>query len=165
VAKRGAIVFPEGRSKMSVLGFEEARRHSAEVILPGEVRVFVAEPPALLLLKLIAWSERHHTQPRHDAVDVKTLLESYSGDWNLDRLYDDASDLLDRFAHDVERAGAALIGRDAAAIAEPQTREVVRAILEQETSEDAMRLASDMDVGVNHNLQLLEALLYGFESR
>lgn len=137
-------------------------KHAVDVILPHGVRVLVAEPPALLILKLIAWKERHYEQPKHDAVDIKTLLESYSGDWNVERIFEEADDLLEHFGYDVQLAAAALIGRDAAAIAERPTRKAVRAILETETAADAMLLASDMGGSVATNLQLLEALLYGF---
>lgn len=163
VAKNGVIVFPKAESRMSVLGFEEARKHAAEIILPRGVHVLVAEPPALLILKLVAWEDRHHTRPRHDAADIKTLLDSYSAEWNLDRLYEQADHLLKHFGYDVRLAGAALIGQDAATIAEPQTRKAVRKILVAQTGEDATVLASDMGGSADSNLKLLEALLYGFD--
>ena len=162
VEENGVIVWPPANDHaMSVVGFTEASENAMEVILPGQVRVLVASPAGLLILKLIAWKERHWSYPRYDAVDIRTLLVSYSESWNEDRLYDEAGELLRRFQFDNTLAGAALLGRDAAAIAKPVTLQRIQAILETETAEDAMTLAADMGFRTEDNLKLLEALLFG----
>lgn len=163
VEQNGVIVWPRVGNEMSVAGFHEASQHALEVLLPGDVQAFVASPPALLMLKVIAWEERHLTDPRHDAVDIKTLLESYAAPWNQDRLYDEADDLLRQFGYDNTRAGAALLGRDTAAIARTETLQRLRDILDREISTDELILASDMGRDPEANLTLLEALRVGIE--
>lgn len=163
VEQNGVIVWPRLGTEMSVAGFHEASQHALEVLLPGDVRSFVASPPALLMLKVIAWEERHLTDPRHDAVDIKTLLESYAAPWNQDRLYDEADDLLRQFGYDNTRAGAALLGRDTAAIARPETLQRLRTLLDREISTDELILASDMGRDPEANLTLLEALRVGIQ--
>ena len=164
VEQDGVIVWPpENDNAMSVAGFEEASLHAIEVLLPGNVTAFVASPPGLLILKLIAWKERHWDRPRHDAIDLRALLDSYSAAWNEDRLYNDADDLLQHFEYDNALAGASLIGRDAAAIANPSTLERIRATVEHELSNESLVLAGDMGGRPTDNIELLEALLIGLQ--
>jgi len=164
IGQGGVILWPpDNAPEMCVVGFEEASQHAFEVILPGATRAFVASPPGLLILKLIAWSDRHLERPHHDAVDLRALLQSYAGPWNEDRLYDEADDLLQRFGYDNELAGAALIGRDAAAIAFPETLERITTILEQDLAGESFVLAADMGRRVSDNIKLLHALLTGFQ--
>jgi predicted nucleotidyltransferase len=163
VEVNGVIAWPPDREvEMTVLGFAEAARHELEVILPNDTVVSVASLPALLLMKVIAWSERHQTLDDRDARDIHTLIDGYAGDWNQDRLYGNAGDLLESFGFDNELAAAALLGRDAAKIAEPPTARRVEQVLERETLGDSMRLASDMGGRADVNLQLLRALRVGF---
>ncbi len=113
---------------MSVLGFEEAAASALHVALPGAVTAPVAPLPAQILMKLLAWRDRHMEDPR-DAVDIAQLFLSYSANWNLDRLYDTAVDLIEQLGHEIETAGAALLGRDARAIATAATAAEVAEIL------------------------------------
>lgn len=163
VEQNGTIVWPKTETQMSVTGFDEASRHALEVQLPEGVRAFVASPAALLILKLIAWDERHMRQPRHDAVDIRTLLDSYAAPWNEERLYLEADDLLQQFAYDNPLAAAALLGRDAGAIAEKATLRRILDIVEREAITDALALAVDMGRTTEHNLALLEALRAGLQ--
>jgi predicted nucleotidyltransferase len=163
VEVNGVIAWPPDQEvEMTVLGFAEAARHALEVTLPNDTVVSVASLPALLLMKVIAWSERHRTLDDRDARDIHTLIESYADAWNQDRLYKSAGDLLESFGFDNELAAAALLGRDAAAIAEPPTAGRVEQVLTRETSGETMRLASDMGGRADVNLQLLRAMRLGF---
>ncbi|HYK03283.1 MAG TPA: nucleotidyl transferase AbiEii/AbiGii toxin family protein [Thermoanaerobaculia bacterium] len=164
IEEDGVVLWPPDQdTAMSVVGFEEASQHAFEVILPGATRAFVASPPGLLILKLIAWSERHLDRPHHDAVDLRALLQSYAGRWNEDRLYDEADDLLQRFEYDNELAGAALIGRDSAAIAFPNTLDRIRTIVARDLAGESFGLAADMGGRVSDNINLLRALLTGLQ--
>jgi predicted nucleotidyltransferase len=159
----GVIIWPDTHAEMIVAGFDEASTHAVQVILPGGVPASVASPPALLMLKLIAWEDRHLAQPRHDALDIRTLIDSYAAPWNEDRLYDDADDLLVRFGYDNALAAAALLAHDAASIARPATAARIRKIIERETSGDTLVLAADMGRLVEDNLAFLEAVRIGFQ--
>lgn len=155
---------PEGNPVMSVVGFDEASRNTIRATLPGGVSASIATIPALLILKIIAWEERHLERPRDDARDISALLASYAEPWNQDRLYDSAGDLLEAFAFDNERAAAALLGRDAGLIALPATRERIQSILQRETTDETYKLAREMEGRVDINLKLLESLLLGTAS-
>ena len=165
VAVNGVISWPpDDEVEMTIFGLAEARRHALEVVLPSDTVAAVASLPALLLMKVLTWSERHRKLDDRDARDIRALLDGYAAEWNQDRLYEEADDLLAHFVFDIELAAAALLGRDAAAIAEEATARRIREILERETSPDALRLASDMGGRADDNLQLLRALRGGFQS-
>lgn len=159
----GMIVWPETQTTMSVAGFDEASVHALEVVLPGPTRAYVASPPALLMLKLVAWEERHVLEPRRDAIDIRTLIDSYSEAWNEERLYREADSFLQKFGYDNLLAGAALLGRDAAEIARPATLSRMREIVERETSGETLTLAVDMGRRTEDNLALLEAVRSGLQ--
>ena len=164
VEQDGKIVWPPANDvEMSVLGFEEASRHALNVTLRAGVTVAVASPPALLILKLVAWEDRHRSLPRHDAPDIRTLIKSYAEEWNEDRLYEEADDLLQEFGYNNSLAAAALLGRDAAAIAQSSTADLVETILRHEVLEESLMLAADMGGRTEENLELLKALLRGFQ--
>lgn len=164
VAADGVVVWPLHELEMSVLGFAEAYAEADQVILPGKLSVLVASPPGLLILKIIAWEERHREQPKHDAVDIAALLETYSSNVAVDDLYTNGADLLEQFGYDNELAAAALIGRYAAKIARPATAQQILRILTRETdAEGHLALAIDMSHrSTEAALRLLEALRAGF---
>lgn len=162
LARDGQLFWPDDGRTMSVVGFDEAYEFAIEVRFRDNVHVRVASIPGLLLLKIVAWEDRHHEFRQHDAPDIRELLLSYSSGGNLERLYESADDLLSHFKYDPELAGAALLGRDVAAIMRPHTKEKVATILLRETNPDGnLSLAVDMQREVEGNLRLLEALVYG----
>lgn len=152
---------PDHDTAMSVIGFEEVSRHAFEVILPAQERVLVASPAGLLILKLIAWGERHLERPRDDAVDIRALLDSYHASWNDDRLYEEADDLLQHFGYNNALAGAALLGRDVTAIARPRTLQKIRTIVTETLVDETFVLPSEMGGRIEDNIALLEALMFG----
>ena len=164
VEEDGVIVWPpDNDNAMSVVGFEEASLHAFEVVLPAGERVFVASPPGLLILKLIAWHERHFVRPGDDAIDIRALLVSYAEEWNQERLYEEADDLLQHFGYDNALAGAALLGRDAAAIAKSSTLDGIRTIVQEALADESFVLPAEMGGRITDNVALLEALLFGFQ--
>jgi predicted nucleotidyltransferase len=164
VERNGVIRWPhDEQTELNVMGFAEASTHALDVILPGGIHVLVTSPPGLLILKLIAWRDRHWRYPRRDGIDIRTLIDSYAEEWNQERLYEEAGVLLEHFGFNNALAGAALLGRDAASVANPATLQMVLAILEAETRTDALTMASDMGGRTEGNLSLLEALLFGVQ--
>lgn len=83
--------------------------------------VNVASIPALAALKLLAWNDRGLIDGK-DAQDLFFLLKHYHEAGNIDRLYDEAFALLEGCGHDVELAGAALLGYDTKLIVEDMAR-------------------------------------------
>ncbi|RQS75643.1 hypothetical protein DID96_04390 [Burkholderia sp. Bp8963] len=68
---------PDGAVRMNVAGFEEALQAALEIELASDLVVLVASLPALAMLKIIAWRDRH-TQHARDATDLRFLLAKYA---------------------------------------------------------------------------------------
>jgi predicted nucleotidyltransferase len=88
-----------------------------------------------------------------------------------DRLYGPDFALLQSFDHDPDIAGAGLLGKDAALIAEPETAKAIRNLLQ--TTEQRQKLLDHMlrsnrpMIGIEPNLQpdrYLRAFQTGFSS-
>ncbi len=119
---------------MDVAGYREALAATQEVeVRPGFV-VRVASLPALAILKVFAWADRGAGNPK-DALDLATLLRSYGAAGNEDRLFSEEMGLFEALSYNLDLAGARLLGKDAARITTPTTRERVLALFD-----DAVRL-------------------------
>jgi len=150
---------PQGESVMNVFGFSEALAVAHEALLPGEVRVKLVSIPALALLKIIAWQDRHLAQPRKDAHDLMLIAKDYLGLGNQDRLWDEHPDWAEDTDFDYERAGARLLGHDLGALLDAQGTQVVSAIL---SGAKADFLAAEMSPGhAGKARELLDAMLHG----
>jgi predicted nucleotidyltransferase len=113
---------PDRAVVMNVTGFDEALARAENVQISDTLVVPVASLAGQALLKLAAWLDRGAATPR-DAVDLSIILRRYGDSGNVDRLYDENPELLEAAGFDVERAGAALLGQDARAIASPKSYE------------------------------------------
>ncbi|MBB5806055.1 putative nucleotidyltransferase [Saccharothrix ecbatanensis] len=102
------IMWPDDHA-MNVLGFREAVDTAQSVLLPDGVAIKIPSIPALALLKLFAWRDRHRDDTR-DALDLATMIEWYSSGKYHDRLYGEDYDVLVKSDLDLSRAGARLLG-------------------------------------------------------
>lgn len=148
---------PDDDSVMSTFGMVEALQNALLVRLTSDLFCKVASFPARLALKLTAWQERGVAKPRHDSVDIKYLLKSYGAAWNLDRLYGEV-DLLEEFDFDTDLVGAALLGRDTAALLGQSGAERLRRLVAEALGEEG-RLPDDMPGRRADNEALLVAYL------
>ncbi|MBN3788807.1 nucleotidyl transferase AbiEii/AbiGii toxin family protein [Burkholderia sp. Ac-20353] len=145
---------PDGAVRMNVAGFEEALQAALEIELASDLVVLVVSLPALAMLKIIAWRDRH-TQHARDATDLRFLLAKYAEAGNHDRLYaGDAMDLLEAHGFDPDIAGAALLARDMASLVSPAIRAQVVETLSP--GEAYPRILNQM-LGGGHRLLLLDA--------
>ncbi|MFC6089562.1 nucleotidyl transferase AbiEii/AbiGii toxin family protein [Saccharothrix lopnurensis] len=102
------ITWPDDHA-MNVLGFREAVGTAQTVLLPDGVTVRIPSIPALALLKIFAWRDRHRDDTR-DALDLATMIEWYSSGKYEDRLYGEDYDAFEKFDYDLSPAGAWLLG-------------------------------------------------------
>ena len=122
---------------MNVAGFEEALASALLIEAESNLVVRITSIPGLLVLKLIAWLERHAINSK-DAADIFTLLKSYTSAGNENRLYEQEYKLLEAVGYDLTLAGAHLLGRDAARIALHDTALQVLALLTSERQMDRL---------------------------
>ncbi|NMM00130.1 hypothetical protein HHL24_19580 [Paraburkholderia sp. RP-4-7] len=119
---------PDHAIRMNVAGFAEALTDAVTVRLEADLAVPVASLPGQAMLKIVAWHDRHAVE-RKDATDLLFLLGNYAAAGNHARLYDEAYELVEQYEHQLEIAGAALLGRDVTAIASAETRKLIAQVL------------------------------------
>ena len=104
---------PDNAEVMSLTGYREACASAVTVRLPLDQPLMMVSLSMLAVLKILAWTERHLTEPRKDARDLDAILRNYFSAGNADRLYAEALHLLDSPTYDYEFSGAWMCGRDA----------------------------------------------------
>ncbi len=137
---------PDQDIHMNVAGFEDAYLHSITVILRNDpcLEIQVASLASQIVLKLIAWKDRGRGDNR-DAIDIAQIIKQYGPTVNMDRLYEEESEVMELEEHDIDLAGARLLGRDIAKSTGTKLRTTVLRILEEETAGQVhSRLAEDM---------------------
>lgn len=153
---------PEFTTVMSTVGLRQAHARALRITIAEGHSVPFASPAALTLLKLIAWSERGSAIHRKDARDLSLLLTTYLRAGNEERLYGEHAALLDEADFDFDAAGARILGRDLAGIAERETRVRVEQILEQGMDrERGEPLLRSLPLRYEEARRLLEALRRG----
>lgn len=116
VNDQNEITWPDANnSQMTVMGFEESYNNSELVIINHNPETIIrfASLDGLLMLKLLAWDDKYPSR-RKDAQDIFYIISKYISAGNLERLYDENSDLaeLTPGTFDEKLLGARLIGRD-----------------------------------------------------
>ena len=112
---------------MTVAGFEGAIAAAVQVQVSADLTVPVASLAGIAVLKLFAWQDRYTTDK--DALDLYRVISTYADAGNFDRLYDEATQLLEQAEYDIELGGAALLGFDARQLCSPHTLAKVRILL------------------------------------
>ena len=154
---------PRGEVVMDVFGFREAQASACDVVFPGDVRGHVVSLPALGLLKIVCWRDRHYASPRKDARDLMLILKHYLQAGNQARLFDEFVDWTQEGTFDYERAGARMLGHDVRALLDDQGIERVGGLLtEQADTRRPARLPAEMGPGDPDRARaLLDAMLGG----
>jgi len=161
--KPGEIAWPpEFATVMSTLGLRQAYSRALPITIAKGRSVPFVSPAALMLLKLIAWSERGSAVDRRDARDLGLLLKTYLRAGNEERLYGELVALLDEPDFDYDAAGARILGRDLAGVAGREARARLEQILEQGMdSARGEQLLRALPLRYEEARRLLEALLTG----
>jgi predicted nucleotidyltransferase len=108
---------PEGDFVMNVAGFEETLAAALCIELEPGLVISVASLPGLAILKMVAWADRH-LENNKDAADLYRILSTFDSAGNQDRIFNQELELLESVDYDLTLAGARLLGRDAARIAD-----------------------------------------------
>lgn len=154
---------PDGDFKMSTLGFPEALENAWLVKLKEdpECIVPVASPVTMILLKLVAWTEREPMVRTKDALDVAYIIRSYE---KIPEVYAQLYDLgfMEECDWDSELASASLLGEQLAAVARFETQEYLQENLINNRRQSASFIA---DMQAESAQQWLHALLQMKRSR
>ena len=127
----GQIAWPPKQDiLMRVLGFDEVYQNAWNVTLikSPEINVKVASPSGILLLKLIAWTERAREYQGKDAIDIYYVIKHYSRiPTVVDALYD--QDYMDAQDHDDMKASAMMLADEIATFAKKKTLTYIKQAL------------------------------------
>jgi predicted nucleotidyltransferase len=154
---------PRGDIVLDVFGFQEARATAIDVVLPGPALAHLVTLPALALLKIVCWQDRHSKSPRKDAQDLMLILSSYLDAGNTDRLWGEFIDWTKEDDFDTKIASARMLGHDIQALVDRDGLERIAAVLSVQTRPGVPGLlAAEMN---RHDperaVTLLDALLTG----
>jgi predicted nucleotidyltransferase len=172
VAEKGDFIeWPPDRSfKMSVVGFRECFQCVVQVIISDkpEVAINVVSLAGLTILKLISWDEKGDRRQK-DASDLFFITQNYLDAGNLERLFDEAPDIVDSGDYNYDAGSARLLGRDISKIAFSTTKAKLIEILKRELQRKlGHRIAMDILQGkrfaeksYDEIIALFDALLKG----
>ncbi len=135
---------PEHDFAMSVLGFAEVYINAWDITLSDnpQLCVKVASPAGILLLKLIAWTERGRELQGKDTTDIYYVIQHYAKiPYVINSLYDD--DYMEAQGYDDIKACAMKLADEVLAMAHPLTLKYLHAqMLDDELTLE--RLAADI---------------------
>jgi predicted nucleotidyltransferase len=155
---------PDSDVVMDVFGFKEALAAAQGVVLPGNVRTKVVSLPALALLKLVCWQERHADFPRKDAQDLHLILRNYLDAGNADRLWDEFIGWTADEKFEAELAGPRMLGHDVCLLLNNDGIRRVEGILLDETQSSPSVLPNQMNADDPSRAEaLLAAMLRGLQ--
>jgi predicted nucleotidyltransferase len=157
---------PDMQILMRVVGYGEALETAPLVQVAAGLMICIVSLPGLAMLKLFAWQDRGREDAK-DAIDLVTLCRCYAEAGNLARLYEEGMPALQAVDFDIELAGAWLLGKDMAAMASPQTRAQLQALLtdayaSQHLVNDMAKAWRSREDAVTHVEQLLNQFTQGF---
>jgi predicted nucleotidyltransferase len=113
---------PNGDFVMSMLGFAEALKTAwrVQIVERPACIVPVANPAAMIVLKMIAWTERDVQLRRKDAQDIAYIIKNYEKIPEVyERLYQE--DYMEKCDWDIDAASALLLGQEVALMITDQT--------------------------------------------
>ncbi len=157
---------PDNSMEMTVLGFEEALEDVIEFPVDEQTQLKVCGPVGLVILKLIAWSERDRSKRRKDAADLSFVLKNYAKLETVKTAVYGDIELLEKYDADTEKIGAYLLGLEAGEKCKKATKEYLLSLMSE--TDFLQTLATDMKQRQYHDFDdytsLLQALIDGFEN-
>jgi predicted nucleotidyltransferase len=150
---------PDADVVINVAAFSDVFENSLRVQVRPDLIIPVASLPGLIVLKLFAWLDRHEGR---DVQDIRRLIETYTDAGNVNRLYEEEADELERVDFDTILAGAFLLGKDAQRITDENVRTRLSTSLSgKELPALVLQLARTMSV-LDDRTESAKALLSGF---
>lgn len=125
---------PDESFAMSVLGFSEVGDVTTEVNIDGNLSVNVASLAGIFILKISAWSDRHHKSNK-DADDIAFVINNYLS-INEERAATEYYDQIYNDDFSPIKAGAKLLGYDTAKILMESSKTKISEIISTEISRE-----------------------------
>jgi predicted nucleotidyltransferase len=129
-----------------------------------ELIVKVVSLAGLALLKLISWDDNPERRGK-DAPDLFLIIRHYLDAGNLERLFDDGTDIIEEDSYDYDLASALFLGRDIENISSPATKTKMLEILEREAnSKQGHKIAMDVMQSDTYRNQSYERVVEYFNA-
>jgi predicted nucleotidyltransferase len=125
-ADRTILWPPDADVAMNVAAFSDVFESLVIVQVRSDLLIPVPSLAGLVVLKLFAWLDRNDNRDVHD---IRRLLDTYTDAGNVDRLYEEEADELERVGFDTVLAGAFLLGKDAQRMTDKNVRDDLSAAL------------------------------------
>lgn len=162
---------PSGEVEMDVTGFDDATNCADRVIIRRNptIQIPVASTQGLTLLKLIAWSDRVANLRVKDALDLAYLIDNYERVEQVGGRIYDIDGLMAQYEWDNDLGSAHLLGVDTAAIAGPNAKARIVAIIDSNLQEETPNylveeMCTRLDEEYEKKLNQLSAFANGFKS-
>ena len=158
------IAWPsQGERVMDVFGFREALVAAQQVALPGGVQTRVVSLPALALLKLVCWQDRHYQSPRKDANDLQMIMLHYLDAGNEPRLWGEFVDWTQEDDFEYELVGPRMLGHDLANLLDaPGRAQIANLLVSQVNTAAPCILPNEMNTNdPDRAVAWLQAVLRG----
>jgi predicted nucleotidyltransferase len=149
------LSWPYGDSVMTACGFEEALGCARDQEVVPDLKLPVVSIPGLVLTKIVAYMDRPEERAR-DLIDILYCFEYYESALGQSRRFDYAEAEVDGDAVTFEEAGAFLLGIEVAALAKPNSLEIIRRFLDKIADEFARPITQILTE---------ERILFGGEER
>lgn len=148
---------PDEQFAMSILGFAEVNNATKEIKIDNELIINIASLAGIFILKIIAWSDRHH-KTNKDADDIAFIINNYIGIYEERAAteYYDAIYLDDDFS--LLKAGAKLLGYDVSKILHNQSKNKLSKIIESEIEREEVSILINQILETHHNFNYNETL-------
>lgn len=127
---------PDMAIVMNVAGFADALASALSVEIGPNMSVQIASLPAIAVLKLFAWFDRHRTTSK-DATDLTALMRLYN-EIDQERVYTVPAAVLEGVDYDIELGGAWLLGNDARKLTLLPTTDKLTAMLSNPARTDGL---------------------------
>jgi predicted nucleotidyltransferase len=148
---------PDNDVVMHVIGFEDVYENALSIELDQNFFIKTASLAGLVVLKLIAWSDRRMEK---DAHDITVIAGNYLDAGNHTRWVTELPELLEGDEFDHESAGARLVGKDIAGIVKLPTRRYLNQLLATELDESgSLTLVQSMARSLRGKAEPLESAI------
>ncbi len=168
IEEKDTIKFTERSVDLVVLGFKETLEEAKTISIDDNVSVQVPPLHGMIILKLIAWSDR----PEHRATDLEDIyrIVKHYYDAEIDAVFEEHYDLLDTSPIDEKMVTARIMGRKIAVVLakSDKLKDRILKVLKENTSDPvksaiAKHWASKFELDVEYATDILIEIKKGME--
>lgn len=165
IEEKDTMNFTKRNSDLHVLGFSEILEESASVAIEEKV-VNIPPLPGMVLLKLVAWSDRPEERD-NDLADILKIIEHYF-DLEFDDIVENHNDIFPEDEFDQMKIAAEVLGRKAGHFLDKSERlsQRIHSVLKENLSDTSNSViardwAKRFDAEIEYTYSLLEAFYKG----